>query len=144
MLNNLGVLYAHQGRWTDAEHELVRGEEIARNTNLCAARATPVLTNLGAVYYANGRYRKDSYAKSEALFRRYLSLQEERYGPDSVEAALALFNLAEACAAQKKYREARQFEGRAVAIRQAVLGPQHPDTIQARKLYTSLLHKGGE
>jgi len=93
------------------------------------------------VYFSEGRYSKDGFAKSEAIYRRVLAIQEKRFGPDAIEVSNTLASLAEACAAQKHYREAKQVEGRALAIRQAVLGSQHPETVKVLKQYTFLLRK---
>jgi tetratricopeptide (TPR) repeat protein len=144
-LNNLGVLYAHQQRLTEARKTLERGLTIAENTiGAKHVRTLPLIINLGWVYFSEGRYRKDSYAKAETLYRRRLALQEQRLGPDRLEVSNALADLAEVCSAQKNYREAKQLEQRALAIRQAVLGPQHPETVKTLKAYTLLLHKSKE
>ena len=142
VLNNLGVLYADQGRTTEAMHILERGIAIADRAQASPALEVPILSNLAAAYYKEGRYRKERYAQSEAMLRRVLGLQESRLGPDHIQVARVLEYTAATCAAQKHYREARQLEGRALAIRQAVLGPQHPDTILAQKQYSLLLRKG--
>ena len=142
VLNNIGVLYADQRRWTDAIRVLERGLAINDGAAQNPVVTVPLLMNLACAYYNDGQYRKGRYAQSEALFRRILAIQEARFGPDHAQVANALVNLAMACAAQKNFREAKQIEGRAVAIRQAVLGPQHPETLQAMKQYSFLSHKG--
>lgn len=141
VLNNLGVLHANQGRRTEAAQELERAVAIEQTFGANPARTAPVIANLAAVYFADGQYRKDCYAKAEKLFRRVLDMQEQRFGPDHILVATALMNLAQTCAAQKNYREAKQLESRAVAIRQAALGPKHPDTIQALRQYTLLMRQ---
>jgi Tetratricopeptide repeat len=75
------------------------------------------------------------------MYRRLLAIQERRLGPDRIEVSDALASLAEVCLAEKNYREARQLEERALAIRRKVLGPNHPDTVKTLKQYTFLLRK---
>ncbi len=139
------MLYAHQQRLTEARKTLERGLAIAESTiGPKHVRTIPLITNLGWVYFSEGRYRKDSYAKAETLYRCRLALQEQKLGPDRLEVSNALADLAEVCTVRKNYREARQLEERALAIRQAVLGPQHPETVKTLKLYTLLLRKSKE
>jgi hypothetical protein len=75
------------------------------------------------------------------MYRRVVAAEEARFGPDGIEVADSVANLATVCAAEKKFREARQLEERALAIRRVVLGPQHPDTVAALRQYTLLLRK---
>jgi tetratricopeptide (TPR) repeat protein len=142
VLNNLGYMYGAQGRLSEARKALERAKGIAEDTiGTAHPRCTPILSNLAWVYFSEGRYSKDGFAKSEAIYRRVLAIQEKRFGPDAIEVSNTLASLAEACAAQKHYREAKQVEGRALAIRQAVLGSQHPETVKVLKQYTFLLRK---
>jgi tetratricopeptide (TPR) repeat protein len=141
-LNNLGVLYAHENRLTEARKTLERGLTIADSLiGRTHPRTVPLVANLGWVYYTEGRYHRESYLKSEEMYRRLLALQEQRFGPDRVEVSDALASLAEVCAVQKNYREAKRLEERALAIRRVVLGPEHPDTVKTLKQYTFLLRK---
>jgi len=100
-----------------------------------------VLGNLAWVYFGQGQYFKDRYAKAEALYRRVLDLREAQFGPGHLYTADTLANLAEICAAQQNYKEAERLVGRALAIRQNVLGPKHPDTVASLKRYTFLMRK---
>jgi tetratricopeptide (TPR) repeat protein len=141
-LNNLGVVYSLQNRFTEAEKVLERALGIAgRTLGPAHPRTLPLLVNLAAAYYGDGRYKKDRYTKAEDLYRRALGIDEQRFGPDHIEVSNILVSLAQVCTAEKKYREAKQLEGRALAIRRAVLGPEHPDTVKTFKQYTMLLHK---
>ena len=142
VLSNLGYLYGVQSRYSDARKVLERALAIAESTiGLTHPRTIPIVGNLGWVYFNEGRYNKDYYPKSEAMFRRVLAAQELRLGPDGLEVSNALVSLAEACAAQRHYKEAKQLEERALAIRKAVLGPQHPETVRTLQQYTFLLRK---
>jgi tetratricopeptide (TPR) repeat protein len=142
VLSNLGYLYGSQGRLSEARKVLERGLTIAENTiGANHPRTIPLVANLAWVYFNEGRHNKDFYPKAEALFRRVLALQEQRVGPDGIELSNALASLSDACAVQKKYKEARQLEQRALAIRRVVLGPQHPDTVRTEKQYAFLLRK---
>ena len=124
VLNNLGVLYAYQHRLTEAKKALERGLAIAeKSMGPMHPRTIPLIANLGSVYFTEGRYHKQSYGKSEALYRRLLAVQEQRLGPDRIEVSDALASLAKVCAAEKNDREATQLEKRALAIRRTLLGP---------------------
>jgi tetratricopeptide (TPR) repeat protein len=144
-LNNLGVLYARQQRLTEARKALERGLAIGeQSVGAKHPRTVPLIANLGWVYFTEGRYHKESFLKAETMYRRLLALQEQRMGPDRIEVSDALASLAEVCAAEKNYREAKQLEERALAIRRTLLGPQHPDTVKTLKQYTFLLRKSKE
>ena len=140
--SNLGFLYGSQGRWTEARQELEKALDVAERTlGPAHPRTIPILANLATVHFYEGRNNRNEYPIAESLLRRVLAAQEARLGPDAIEVSNVLASLAETCAAQKNYREAKRLEERALAIRKAVLGPQHPDTVKTLRQYTLLLRK---
>jgi tetratricopeptide (TPR) repeat protein len=142
VLNNLGVCYASQNRFTEAQQTLERAVAIMDKSKASQpVRAIPLFRNLAGVYWNQGRLNKSFYPKAEAMYRRALEVEESRFGPNGTGAADTLVDLATVCTAEKKYREAKQLEERALAIRRAVLGPDHPDTQKALRQYTTLLRK---
>ena len=142
VMSNLGFLYGSQNRLSEARNVLERALQLAESTiGPTHPRTIPIIANLAWVYYSEGRFSKDRYAKAEGLYRRLVGVQEQRRGPDAIEVSNALAGLAEVCAAQKNYKEAKQHEERALAIRRTVLGPQHPETVRTLKQYTFLLRK---
>jgi CHAT domain-containing protein/Tfp pilus assembly protein PilF len=73
-------------------------------------------------------YRANRYAEAEPLFRRAASITEKRFGPEHLNTALSLNNLALVYDAQRRYAEAEPLFRRVLEIREKVLGPEHPDT----------------
>ena len=72
-------------------------------------------------------------AKAEPLYRRVLALKEKLLGPDHVEVALTLSNLAALCHAQGRTTEAAALYQRALAIGEPALGPHHPGVLAWRE-----------
>jgi tetratricopeptide (TPR) repeat protein len=80
-----------------------------------------LLTRLGA--YALGRAE---YAKAEANNLRALEIREKALGPDHVETAQSLNNVALVYRNQGRYKESEPLHQRALRIREESLSPDHP------------------
>jgi len=82
---------------------------------------------IGSVYVTLGRLHE-----AEPLLERSLAMREELCGPDSLETAESLHDLASLRFANFDFSDTRQLLERARAIRVQQLGPQHPDTIRTK------------
>jgi tetratricopeptide (TPR) repeat protein len=76
------------------------------------------LNNLGAVYFAQGRYDD-----AEGHFTRALAIHEEVLGPEHPEVAKNLNNLAQVFLVLRRFQDAERLLVRAVAIFEGALGP---------------------
>lgn len=112
-LNNLGVLYYAEGKYTKAEplhrRALAIREQALGPTHPDVAQT---LNNLAGVYGAEGRL-----AEAETLYRRCLSIREMTLGENDPEVAKTLENYAELLRARGRYTEAALMEARAQTIR---------------------------
>ena len=125
-LNNLALLYYHQGRYADAEPLYKRA--IALNEKALGPDHPDVassLNNLAALYQAQGRY-----AEAEPLYERSLAIQEKALGPDHPDVARSLNNLAALYESQGRYADAEPRYERSLAIDEKALGPNHPDVAE--------------
>ena len=90
------------------------------------------LNNLAALYDSQGKY-----AEAEPLHKRSLAIKEKVLGKEHPDVALFggqevlkrvdLNNLAALYDSQGKYAEAEPLHKRSLAIREKVLGKEHPD-----------------
>ncbi len=76
--------------------------------------------------YAQGRYEE-----AMPLASQVLAMLEKALGPESLEAAAGLNNLAELYSKQRRFAEAEPLYKRSLAIRQKLLGPDHPDVAKS-------------
>lgn len=79
-----------------------------------------------------GYYLKERalHAEAEAFYRRALAIREQVLGPEHLDTAQSLYNLARLYYEQGKYADGEQLYLRVLAIREQVLGQEHPDTAQ--------------
>lgn len=91
-----------------------------------AAAQSDSLTEAERIYQEALRLnRQRSYAQSEPLLRRALSIREAVLGPDHEEVGQTLHTLAEANRRLHRYQDAEALFLRAVAVREKALGPEH-------------------
>jgi tetratricopeptide (TPR) repeat protein len=83
------------------------------------------------------------YTAALPFLERALAIREQVLGPDHLETAHALNNLANLLHTLGDYAAARLFFERALAIRERALGPDHLDTAQSLNNLASLLHTQG-
>ena len=131
---------------TERAQENIRGGRywialhLARRANAVAERSIPneeerlsaLSTLVGALYHV-GRY-----TESETLGRRALAISEKALGPEHLQTATSLNNLANLATslnnlaaslrAQGDYAGAKPLYERALAITEKALGPEHPQT----------------
>jgi tetratricopeptide (TPR) repeat protein len=78
------------------------------------------------------------------LYEEFASLIEDRLGPEHLNTATVLNNLALLYYAQGRYEEAPPLVKRALKIREKVLGEEHPDTSESLGTQATLLYAQGE
>jgi len=83
------------------------------------------------------------YAQAERHYRSLLTLRQRRYGPEHVEVASSLNNLADVLESQGQYAEAETLFQKALAMRQKLLGPEHPDVASSLNNLASVLYHQG-
>ena len=84
--------------------------------------------------YGQGRFQE-----AVPLAAEIVSRFETAFGPDDVEVASSLNNLAELYVRLHRYPEAEPLYRRSLAIRQHVLGNDHPDTLKSAARLAKLL-----
>jgi CHAT domain-containing protein/tetratricopeptide (TPR) repeat protein len=76
-------------------------------------------------------YRAGRYAEAVPLAQEALAIREKALGPDHLDVALSLNNLAGLYDNQGRYAEAEPLYKRSLAIREKALGPDHLDVATA-------------
>ena len=121
-LNNLAVLYWHQGEYAKAESFLQRALAIFEQAlEPDYSQIANNLNNLASISYSQGKYDK-----AEPLFQRALTIREQTLGPDHPDTATSINNLATLYEDQAKYDKAESLLRRSLAIYEQALGPNHP------------------
>ena len=122
-LHNLALLYADQGRYTQAE--LLYKQALAIKEKALEPKNHPslatILDNLGRLYTAQG-----CYTQAEPLYQQALTIKKKTLGPSHPSLATTLDNLANLYADQGNYSEAKSLYQRALVIKKKALGPDHP------------------
>ena len=139
ILNDLALLYQHQGRYADAEPLLQRAlaiDEKAFGPNHREVAAS--LHNLAELYRTQGRY-----ADAEPLYTRALAIDEKVLGPDHPDVATVLNNLASLYIDQARYADAEPLVKQALAISEKAFGPDHYDVAATLISLAGLYHKQG-
>ena len=111
---------------------LVDGGEMSKSVE---ERAASLLDRLGA-------YRQSAlgdYAHSRPLRERALAIREKVLGPEHVDTAVSVNNLANLLQDLGDFEAARPFGERALAIFEKISGPEHPDTAVVLNNLASLL-----
>jgi tetratricopeptide (TPR) repeat protein len=85
-----------------------------------------ILSRAGQFLWERGRY-----AEAQTLHERALTIAERALGPDHLEVARSLNDLAVVHWYQGRYAEAKQFNERALAIREIALGDDHPEVAKS-------------
>jgi tetratricopeptide (TPR) repeat protein len=77
-------------------------------------------------------YNQGKFEEATPLCVQLVQLLEQKFGSDSLQFASGLNNLAELYVKQKKPEQAVPLYRRSLAIREAQLGPDHPDVAKSR------------
>lgn len=83
-------------------------------------------------------YGQGRFSEATPLAAQLVAILERDLGPDSLELASGLNNLAELYSKQQRDRDALPLIGRCLAIRSNKLGADHPDVIKTREKFDAL------
>lgn len=123
MLHNLGMLYSIQGRDDDALRHLQQAQELIKFSPTADSQvAAQLLNGIGVIYY-----RRKNNGKAETYFNQ--ALKTVSSSGIKFDTAGILNNLGAVYVEQHKYRQAEATLQRVLAIREAEVGPSHPDLI---------------
>jgi tetratricopeptide (TPR) repeat protein len=152
-LHNLAFILRERGRHSEAEPLYKRALKI-REAVLGPENPSTAMTlnNLASLYRAQGRY-----SEAEPLYKRALKIREAVFGPEHLHTVVSLINLALLYEDHHQHtnaeplfqralpliREAEPQYQRALKIREAMLGTEHPDAIQALNDLASLYRVQG-
>jgi tetratricopeptide (TPR) repeat protein len=121
-LNELGLLYHYQGKYSEAEPLVLRSLEIReRELGVEHPHVAQSLNNLAEFYRLRGKYNE-----AESLYLRSFKIIESQLGEEHPHVATSLNNLAELYRAQGKYKEAAPLFLQSLEIRERQLGLAHP------------------
>ena len=121
--NNLGLLYAAQGQYDEAETYYQQAIQVARNLpepdlpNLATS-----LSNLAQVFRQQG-----NFAAAESLFLESLDIRQDYFGEQHLSVAISLSGLGNLYGEQGRYEEAAHLLGQALEIERSELGDRHPE-----------------
>ena len=132
-LNFLGLLYAAQGRYADAEPAYKRALAVREKIfGLEHPSVGTSLNNLAELHRLQGRL-----AEAEPLYKRDLAILEKAVGREHQDVGTSLNNLGLLFQAQQRFADAEASFTRALAIKEKALGPDHAEI-------ASLLNNLGE
>jgi tetratricopeptide (TPR) repeat protein len=117
-----GMKAFSKGQYLEAEKEFKAAIEELEQKPAHKADLAKQLGKLGDVYRRIGRHKD-----SEPIYQRSLSMTEEIYGKNSVEAAIAMDNLAASYRNLKKYDEACVLIRKALPVFEKQYGPDSDD-----------------
>jgi len=122
-LNNLAIVYQRWGRL--AESEPLYEQALAIRESVLGPNHTEVahtLLNYANLYYLQGRYEQAAwrYERAAAIWQGFHGIDFDEFF------ATAINNIARIHEKRGRYDEARQLDQRALAIRERVLGTDHP------------------
>ena len=142
ILNDLAETVAAQSRFSEAA-EIQRRVLAARMTML-GATAPPTLSAKSALaaYLSNGS--ATSLKEGIALHREVLAAREALGPPHERAVAASLHNLGASLDQAGAYAEAKEKLTLAVAIRERLLGKDHPDTINSKRELAGVLFSSGD
>ncbi|MDB9803882.1 tetratricopeptide repeat protein, partial [Amylibacter sp.] len=126
-LLNLGILYAKEGKFSDAEPLLIRYLIISKNAvgsshpNIAAGS-----TNLANIYIAWGRY-----ADAEALLKNSLLINKKHLGELHPDFATAQMSLGLLYFYQERHAESEEYLKRSLLGFENAFGPEHPAIARA-------------
>ena len=126
-LNNLARIHYKQGDFQRAEPLLRRLLDIKRRDSRDQVELAAVYASLGKLLVA--RRKLD---EAEDCWRFALAIREQSLSAKDPAIAVALEGLAEVCEAQGKRAQGAQMRERALALREAVLGPGHARVSELR------------
>lgn len=139
-LNNLGLLYAEQKKFKEAEETHRKAIRLREKYDGTPQRNLGVsLGNLGKVYYDQGKY-----LEAEPFFRQaqniFLAIGPDNATDEDINVMLmASNNLGLIAVRRGQYKEAENRYLTVIRITEDMKGRNHPDLIQYLKNYSELL-----
>ncbi|GFH55193.1 TPR-like protein [Chaetoceros tenuissimus] len=139
-MNNLALLYYHQGKYDLAE-PLYKDCLSKYETKLGPDHPDTLrfFNNLAILYYVQGKYDL-----AEPLYKDCLSKNKTKLGPDHPDTLLSVNNLAGLYRDQGKYDLAEPLYKDCLSKRETKLGPDHPDTLQSINDLAALYNDQGK
>lgn len=135
--NQAGKYAFDRGDYAEAEKQWLAARADAEKLGVQDARLAATLSNLAELYRNQGKY-----PEADELNRRALEIWGKNLDkPDDPNVAQALNSLALTYGAQGRYSEAEPIFKRSLAIREKVLGPEHPAVAESLENYSALLRK---
>ena len=139
-LNELGILYAKQHRYAQAE------PLFQRSLGVCVAvlgsdhpDVAVILKNMG-ILKASQRH----YVEADLLLKQSLLLTKRALGHEHPIAAGTMRTIAVFQAVQGNYGEAEPYIRRSLEISEKTLGSEHPEAAASRKVFAQVLRAGHE
>jgi serine/threonine protein kinase len=122
LFNNMGVMYARQGRNAEALAAYQRALQLAdRALGPDHVRRSNILGNLGNLHRKEGQHEEALKVLGDAL-----ALRERLSGPQHPVAGSIHYTLAQTWLEQRDFAKARAHALRALDIHLASVGPEHP------------------
>jgi tetratricopeptide (TPR) repeat protein len=135
-LNELGILYANQHKYAQAEPVFQRalGVSVAALGPDHPDVAT-ILRNMGIL-----KASLQQYAEADLLLSRSLSLTDRILGHEHPIVAVTMRTIALFQVIQGHYKEAERFIRRSLEISEKALGSNHPEVAASRKVFAQVFH----
>ncbi len=134
-LNDLAMIYILQKKYEQAD--------LLSQRVICIWKSTlgPEHPSLAfpLLNLADSSAGQGKYEQAEQFYEQALYLWEQGFGPENPRMADFLYDFAGFYREQKKYELAKPLYQRALAIREKVLEADHPETVEAREKYLTLL-----
>lgn len=121
-----------ENRFDDAERYFEMAVKEAEQFGFDDDRLASSLNDLANTYNANYHYettRAAKFKEAERLYKRALQIREKLLGPNHLEVAQTLSDLA--AWSQKDFKYSEPLNKRALEIREKALGPEHSDVAQS-------------
>ena len=126
-LNQLGGVYRCTGRYAEAAEVHAQARRIeSTSLDKSNARVASTLGMLGELHRV-----QEEYLLARPLLEESLAIREKAGLTDHPDTAVIVHRLALVHAALGNQRESEQYFRRAINVREARLGPSHPDTVRA-------------
>ena len=122
ILNNLGALYAAEGRYADAEVLYRRALDIrVKKFGQLHPLVAVSLSNLALLYKDQGKW-----SDAETMYRNAMTIYLKTLGQENPRVAVVLNNMATMYIEEGKFADAERLLKGAVAINEKAYGPNHP------------------
>jgi tetratricopeptide (TPR) repeat protein len=140
VLNDLALQYKAQGRLAEAKAMLERSLEIdLTEDGPEQANTATTMQNLGNTEAVLG-----NFGRAEELQLRALEIRKKLFGTPSPDVAFSYESLGSLYRKQKRYDKAERYTRDALSAFEATLGPDHPSTINCRKLLVETRRAAGK